>query len=138
MDKKKQPEDSDIYNLKKAQECEQDYQFYLEKCQKFWREKDITKNTMLVAGGLALIFIFYDDSVSNFIFSMSGVIAIFSGWFYWGYRNNEPSIFEEGMLTKSLNKKDKYLKEVTCDYIQQGGKFYVYLEDGRKIEVDEY
>ena len=135
---KKYPQDSDIYNLQKAQSCEQDYQFYLEKCQKFWKEKDRTKNTMFISGGLVIIFIFYDDPVSTFIYGVAGVIALFSGWFCWLNRNNEPIIFEEGMLTKSLNKKDEYLKEVNCDYVWQGNKIYVYLDDKRKIEIDEY
>ena len=138
MDNKKQPEGLDIHNLQKAQECEQDYQFYLEKCQKFWREKDLTRNTMLVSGGLALIFIFYDDPVSEFIYGIAGVIALFTGWFCWLNRTNEPIIFEQEMLTKCLNKKDEYLKEVNCDYEWRGNRVYVYLKDGRRIEVDEY
>ena len=34
--------------------------------------------------------------------------------------------------------RDKLLDEVECPYIEKEDKYYVYLEDGRKIEVDEY
>ena len=34
--------------------------------------------------------------------------------------------------------RDKFLDEVECPYIEKKDKYYVYLEDGRKIEVDEY
>ena len=34
--------------------------------------------------------------------------------------------------------RQKKLEEVECRYTERDGRYYVYLEDGRKIEVDEY
>ena len=140
---KKLPKDLDIHYLKKAQESEQDYKFYQKKLDDKYAEKEKTKNVMLISLILTLVFLIISssnpgDKGYEFLYGISGVVFLFSGFFYWSSSSDDGMTFERTMTQKSLEKKDEFLSKVKCDYLNNDGTYYVYLDDGRKIEVDEY
>ena len=123
------PSSSDIDNLKYAQSIK-------EKIDKNYKDKRQTEIMFYASIFLFCFgFLFWSNAeVFSFISGIGLFGLVLSGFGMHSHRKGDAAYHNKYFWEE----KQKYLKEVECKYTEKNDKFYVYLEDGRKIEVDEY
>ena len=127
IEKYVEPSSEDIRYLKQAQECEEE----LSKLYKDERHADI-----FLYGGLVLFVLGFFGRTDLFL-TMGGIGLcglLLGGGFKYSYSKGEGKFKKIDLAERRGN----YLNKVKCQWHIKGDKYYVYLEDGKKIEVDEY
>ena len=127
MDKYIKPSSEDIGYLKQAQECEEE----LSKLYKDQKHADI-----FFFGGLVL-FVLGMIGRTDLFTAMAAIGLcglLLGGGFKYSYSNGEGKY----KLIDLNERRGKYLNKVECQWNMKGGKYYVYLKEGQRIEVDEY
>ena len=127
MSKYIKPSSEDIGNLKLAQE----YEERLSKLYKDQRHADIG-----FFGGLVLFVLgFFGDT--DLFYAMGGIGlcgVLLGGGFKYSYAKGEGKF----KLIDFNDRREKYLNKVECQWTMKEDKYYVYLKEGMKVEVDEY
>lgn len=121
-----EPSSEDLYQLERAQDCEAQ----LSKHFKNKRHADI----FFYFGLVFLVVAFLDNVIGHVIGGFALFSVLLGGAFKYSYYRGEGKMKIE-MYSKDLN---TALSEVKCKWHLKDDKYYVYLEDGRKIEIDEY
>ena len=123
------PSSSDINNLIQAQYVESEIN-------KLYKDK-LQTEIMFYCSLFLFCFGFLFWSTTEAFSTISG-IGLF-GLILSGASMHSHKKGQQGHRSEYLwDQKQKILKKVGCKHYQKENKFYVYLEDGRKIEVDEY
>ena len=127
IEKYVEPSSDDIGYLKQTQECEKELSI-LYKDQK---HADIGFFSGLVLFVLGMI------GRTDLFLAMGGIGLcglLLGGGFKYSYSKGEGKFKKIDLAERRGN----YLNKVKCQWHIKGDKYYVYLEDGKKIEVDEY
>lgn len=123
------PSFSDIDNLRDAQLCSNQINEL---------DKDKRQTEIYFYSSLFLFILGFFFWTSPEAFSFISGIGLF-GIIFVGIAMH--SHLKGGQYYRSkylYEERQKKLEEVECGYTERDGRYYVYLEDGRKIEVDEY
>ena len=106
--------------------------------QKIYKDKrDINIGLFLSLVFTIIVFFSYktpDNLIADIVGGISILVFLICSYGKYYY------LFGEGKeLFKAYRKnKEEQLNDVKCDYFLMNDKYYVYLEDGRRIEVREY
>ena len=123
------PSSSDIDNLIQAQ-------YNRVEIDKIYKDKRQTEIMFYASIFLfCLGFLFWSSAEAFSFISGLGLFGlVLSGFGMHGHRKGDQA-YRTRYLFEQIKKKED---EVECKYSEKDGKYYVYLEDGRRIEVDEY
>ena len=124
------PSYTDIDILKEVQSWEEE----LNKKFKEKRTTDIGFNISLGVFILGFFFISTSEEAFSFFSGVGGFILLLFSISKYSYLKGDG----KRNIERIVNKIEEQLKEVECKYTEKEGRYYVYLEDGRKIEVNEY
>ena len=127
IEKYVEPSSDDIRYLKQTQECEKE----LSKLYKDQKHADIG-----FFGGLVL-FVLGMIGRTDLFLAMGGIGLcglLLGGGFKYSYSKGEGKY----KLIDLNDRRKKYLNKVECKWDIKGDKYYVYLKEGQRIEVDEY
>jgi len=127
MDKYIKPSSEDISYLQLAQECE-------EKLSKVY--KDERHANIFFYVGLVLFILGFFGSSDLFLtvggFGLFGLLL--GGGFKYSYAKGDGKYRKADLH----NRIENYINSVECKWSTKGDKYYVYLKEGQRIEVDEY
>jgi hypothetical protein len=127
MDKYIKPSVEDIQYLKQAQECD---------VQLSKKSKDEGHANIFFYIGLILFILGFLGQSD--LFTTMGGFGLFGlllgGFFKYSYAKGEGKYRKKYLMER----REEHLNKVECKWDIKGDKYYVYLKEGQRIEVDEY